>query len=1325
MPLSNRTSKQAREVIQRAYKELENAVSVQDAHDFNNTTIEGVRKACQLLENELGARGLLRNMGRLEPLMKGLECYGKVVDTLCQGTPFLPWIWAPIVAILKIGADCIHAFETLIKAYAQIGRSLARFENLRQTFKEDACFQEIVAIFYRDVVKFHTCAYKFLTVNGWGRFFRTTWGRFERQFNAILDSLDRHGELIDREASARNIADTQLLLKQLEAERKERLDKISSDQKAHTARCYQEIIARLQVNESDQNSIWETLIGAVPAGSESTCAWTLKHEKIGSWLNNRGTTFSLWIQGAAGTGKSVVAAHLARFRSVNDHVVIRHFCNDLYESSTKYEEILKSLIRQLSAHSDDAIAYIHNSLMNDRKTLTISALELMVEEMVTIISGSRKVQKDIWIIIDGVDTCETTGLARCIALMGLVAAGGRQMGANVCKVLFTSRHESPRKDARRGTLVRLGDESASINKSIYAYTARRLQLPPTSDRLSQLGLSTEEVTELANEISGKAAGKPHMSSKILFHTNEDLRQALRELPPELKGFYQKIVSNIVSHLSPASIESVKCVLQWIAFSIVPMGRLELLSAVTFSLRDESADRLVPSYIVQDCFALLEERPDKTIAYIHATVKDFLLDADSAFSLDTCSAQRQLTLGTLTCLSAAAQAFSLPNHTQAAELLAVRGLFAFLNSASKHWTIYLIAYAEKCHEQHYRDSKIDNVAAGLAQKLQRVRAGNNIQLGDGVTNLKEIGSRVGCLQHIPAILPFASAALASQASVFGEKNVQNSASAATVIVSHDATAEILHRYRIVVLRLLQQNSYLGISREDFERFKKQAQTALFTCSLNSCPRASVGFQTEAECLTHELEHSQYYPCLVDGCQLPPFKSRSLLERHRKRYHEPNAERRRLKRVDKISSIANASWPVKKGLFTSRGQPTSDEKPQMGATDARDGHWNEGRNTGDLHAHFPKPQGPIQTLPEATPERDSEQSMQRNLAALISENRRRLGQAPIERGAASSANAVPKFTSTRRPPLIRDSATEPPTTYAPPDSDALPRRMDFQRISNIIDGPAMISQSALNSAYESYKNAAASTFNADFAFAPPNLLAVAQPTNQQASASPALLSASPSAGRRANIFKKIKTRSRRRRFSSRPSQQGAPPRVSVTQEPSPASAAVKPATTDPVIALPAQKAFDDPELRGLMKRAAVSQAKPDELAHFQKMVVEGRRNHEPPKEPDWNFSNYDSNSPLQFNDLLPPQDLGFFYDKYSAGTSAPRLKVLFPDYPEDLGPASLPPPPAAWWTTQFGHGTSQPTQVHKTAQGDTARANMPAINIDLTPTAEGSSMTKSRV
>ena len=60
--------------------------------------------------------------------------------------------------------------------------------------------------------------------------------------------------------------------------------------------------------------------------------------------------------------------------------------------------------------------------------------------------------------------------------------------------------------------------------------------------------------------------------------------------------------------------------------------------------------------------------------------------------------------------------------------------------------------------------------------------------------------------------------------------------------------------------------------------------------------------------------------------------------------------------------------------------------------------------------------------------------------------------------------------------------------------------------------------------------------------------------------------------------------------------APPPGAAGAKPAP----VKPAANDPVIALLAQKASGDPELRDLMKRVAVGQAKEGELAKFQKII-----------------------------------------------------------------------------------------------------------------------------
>ena len=96
MPLPPPVSALARQTIRTACKDLERTITPADSHDFSLKTLQDVRIAALEIEKQLAARQSLCNMRRLMPLFRGLEHYSKVIDVLCNGTPYLPWIWAPI-----------------------------------------------------------------------------------------------------------------------------------------------------------------------------------------------------------------------------------------------------------------------------------------------------------------------------------------------------------------------------------------------------------------------------------------------------------------------------------------------------------------------------------------------------------------------------------------------------------------------------------------------------------------------------------------------------------------------------------------------------------------------------------------------------------------------------------------------------------------------------------------------------------------------------------------------------------------------------------------------------------------------------------------------------------------------------------------------------------------------------------------------------------------------------------------------------------------------------------------------------------------------------
>lgn len=179
MPLAARVSLGAQKIIREAFEDLERALSTSDRVSLKDTTLDDVREAARLVENELAARQSLRNMRRLEPLFAGLGYYSKTIEVLCNGTPYMPWIWAPIKLILKISSDHIEAFEKIIKAYSQIAEPLQRFRYIDRAFSKDKDVQQTLAIFYSDILKFHKEAYQFVRRSSWQLLFLTSWGRFQ------------------------------------------------------------------------------------------------------------------------------------------------------------------------------------------------------------------------------------------------------------------------------------------------------------------------------------------------------------------------------------------------------------------------------------------------------------------------------------------------------------------------------------------------------------------------------------------------------------------------------------------------------------------------------------------------------------------------------------------------------------------------------------------------------------------------------------------------------------------------------------------------------------------------------------------------------------------------------------------------------------------------------------------------------------------------------------------------------------------------------------------------------------------------------------------
>ncbi|KAK5121671.1 hypothetical protein LTR85_004843 [Meristemomyces frigidus] len=116
--------------IEVAFERFKATVSSTDARQFETTLLSDVHDAAKELERKLATRQSSRNRRRILPLLEGLGHYSSVVEVLCNGTPYLPWIWAPIKLFLQIATEYVGAVGNLVGAYGAIADALPRFDRL-------------------------------------------------------------------------------------------------------------------------------------------------------------------------------------------------------------------------------------------------------------------------------------------------------------------------------------------------------------------------------------------------------------------------------------------------------------------------------------------------------------------------------------------------------------------------------------------------------------------------------------------------------------------------------------------------------------------------------------------------------------------------------------------------------------------------------------------------------------------------------------------------------------------------------------------------------------------------------------------------------------------------------------------------------------------------------------------------------------------------------------------------------------------------------------------------------------------------------------------
>ncbi|KAL7914862.1 hypothetical protein GGI35DRAFT_161583 [Trichoderma velutinum] len=919
MPLSKRASLEAQRMMREAFIELERIITVSDRAQLKNLSLEDVQQAALQVEKQLAASQSLRNMRRLAPLFTGLGYYSQSIEVLCNGTPYLPWLWAPIKLVLKISADYIEAFEQIIKVYSRLAEPLARFSLFDRSFSNNIEVQNTLAVYYSDILKFHGEAYKFVRRNAWQRLFATSWGRFQRRFDNIFADLKAHEDLVDKTVNAANLSEAKEMREKLEDWRQQEIAKLKKEEEERTSTEFRAVLSVLKVDETHQIKVFDNLTSEANRNPGS-CGWILQQPKIRSWVRCERDTQFVVLHGFVGSGKSILAAQIATFlRASERSLVAAHFCTYLYPESTDYSYIMRSLMIQIIRLDPELITLSYDWLVLKKKAPSNAIVEQLLRLLVEAMGALPEKQKTLHVIIDGLDECDDNTVASVVKTLDKLVATASSSTATLLKVLLcTQMRPEVVRFVKKKHQVSLSSEKDNLNKAIQDYTLQRINAIRPS--LSQLRITDDDVTALASQITQKADGMflwaklvMEYINKNLFYHRDEILKAATSLPRELGDFYGRMLSQIMANFDERSAQRISAVLSWIAFAKRPLRLAELLSALAFDTKQEQVDELVPAYILDRCEPLIQKQADSSYSFVHVSVRDFLQSSDTALLVTELESQRRHGLATVRCLLSGQQIFA-PLYPGSERVLRVfRGLHGFHMYATEFWVDYLLASLEFDQDQFF-ESDLFALSCRLAQNFTGSKT--DCEAVDGSLS----DSRLTLIQQKDyPLYKVVKMVLLEQ----NKETIEVTSIHDDTIRHDDMASDIIalkKRYQTTIQKLLNYSTYPGISFQQLEQFKQNFRTSAFTCRLWSCPYATLGFSNLDSLTRHEAEHAKHI-CRVQGCQYPVFNSARLLKNHVAEHHTNRDQQLKRKSIRKRRALISPIGPK----YVSREVDATEESP----------------------------------------------------------------------------------------------------------------------------------------------------------------------------------------------------------------------------------------------------------------------------------------------------------------------------------------------------------------------------------------------------------------
>ncbi|KAL8698546.1 MAG: hypothetical protein Q9224_001801, partial [Gallowayella concinna] len=352
--------------------------------------------------------------------------------------------------------------------------------------------------------------------------------------------------------------------------------------------------------------------------AEGTCQWITQRRELATWIesvNNPQGSNIFWLIGLPATGKTTLSTVIIDHLQFLGKSCQYSFISSDHQTRRTSAYCLRSIATQLAVSNAEFGSRLLT--LHEETGLAFNSqnqpLKIIWEKIFEGIIFKMKFSHPLYWVIDAVDEADQQSL--------LVNFFNKMQPITPIGVLFASRPvKIPPLPFRNASPITLFLSEADTHDDIHTYVQRSVE--------AVLPDNEEVQAEVTKEILDKASGSflwVRLALETLernWHTEDDIRRVLTELPHGMENLYITMLTKVESQ-TPRIRSMARRILLWVACAWRPLSIAELKVALQ---PDFTGFIRLEETIVDICGHFVSVSSSK-VSMIHMTARDFLLKKD--------------------------------------------------------------------------------------------------------------------------------------------------------------------------------------------------------------------------------------------------------------------------------------------------------------------------------------------------------------------------------------------------------------------------------------------------------------------------------------------------------------------------------------------------------------------------------------------------------------------------------------------------------------------------------------------------------------------------